>query len=114
MHILHAIGHKLEEELKKQHRENKTKVKSTKVCSNSGNSTTFVKVKNIIVETLGVEEAKVTENTSLNDLGADSIEVVDVVMKLEQEFDMEFPEDEVDKITTVGDVVRYIENNKFR
>lgn len=68
------------------------------------------KVKEIIVDLLGVEEAKVTENASFTtDLGADSLETVDLIMKLEQEFDIEIPEEQANTIATVGDAINYVE-----
>ncbi len=68
------------------------------------------KVKEIIVDLLGVEEAKVTENASFTtDLGADSLETVDLIMKLEQEFDIEIPEEQANTIATVGDAIKYVE-----
>ena len=69
------------------------------------------KVKEIIVDLLGVEEAKVTETASFTtDLGADSLETVDLIMKLEQEFDIEIPEEQANNITTVGDAIKFVEN----
>ena len=68
------------------------------------------KVKEFIVDLLGVEEAKVTENASFTtDLGADSLETVDLIMKLEQEFDIEIPEEQANTIATVGDAIKYVE-----
>ena len=72
----------------------------------------FEKVRDILVEQLDVEEDKVTMEASItDDLGADSLEVVDLVMSLEEEFDVEIPDDQVENIKTVGDIVRYIEDN---
>ena len=69
------------------------------------------KVKEIIVDLLGVEEAKVTESASFTtDLGADSLETVDLIMKLEQEFDIEIPEEQANTIATVGDAIKFVEN----
>ena len=68
------------------------------------------KVKKIIVDQLDVEEDKVTEAASItDDLGADSLDVVDLVMSFEEEFDIEIPDDQVEKIKTVGDIVKFIE-----
>lgn len=68
------------------------------------------KVKEIIVDLLGAEESKVTENASFTtDLGADSLETVDLIMKLEQEFDIEIPEDKANTITTVGQAIDYVQ-----
>ena len=70
----------------------------------------FDKVKKIIVAQLDVEEDKVTEAASItDDLGADSLDVVDLVMSFEEEFDIEIPDDQVEKIKTVGDIVKFIE-----
>ncbi len=70
----------------------------------------FDKVKKIIVDQLDVEEDKVTEAASItDDLGADSLDVVDLVMSFEEEFDIEIPDDQVEKSKTVGDIVKFIE-----
>lgn len=70
----------------------------------------FDKVKKIIVDQLDVEEDKVTEAASItDDLGADSLDVVDLVMSFEEDFDIEIPDDQVEKIKTVGDIVKFIE-----
>ena len=70
----------------------------------------FDKVKKIIVDQLDVEEDKVTEAASItDDLGADPLDVVDLVMSFEEEFDIEIPDDQVEKIKTVGDIVKFIE-----
>ena len=72
----------------------------------------FDKVKSIIVDQLDVDEDKVTLNASIqDDLGADSFDIVDLVMSFEDEFDLEIPDDQVENIKTVGDVVKYIEEN---
>ena len=71
----------------------------------------FDKIKDIIVEQLDVEEAAVTMEASITeDLGADSLDVVDLVMSIEESFDVEIPDEEVENIKTVGDIVKYIEN----
>ncbi len=73
---------------------------------------TFDRVKDIVVEQLGVEEDEVTENASfVEDLGADSLDVVELVMALEEEFGIQIPEEEAEKIQTVGQAVRYIEEH---
>lgn len=70
----------------------------------------FEKVKEIICEQLDVEEDKVTTEASIiEDLGADSLDVVDLVMSLEEEFDVEIPDEDVENMKTVGDIVKYIE-----
>ena len=72
----------------------------------------FEKVRDILVDQLDVEEEKVTMDASItDDLGADSLDVVDLVMSLEEEFDVEIPDTQVENIKTVGDIVRYIEDN---
>ena len=72
----------------------------------------FEKVKSIIVDQLDVEEDKVTMNANIqDDLGADSLDIVDLVMSFEEEFDIEIPDEEVEKIKTVGDIVKFIEEN---
>ena len=70
-------------------------------------------VKAIIVEKLGVDAAEVTETASFqNDLGADSLDIVELIMEFEKKFEIEIPDDDAsDKITTVGDAITYIENN---
>jgi acyl carrier protein len=72
----------------------------------------FEKVKKIISENLGVEEDKVTENASfVEDLGADSLDTVELVMALEEEFGVEIPDDQAEKILKVSDAVKYIETH---
>jgi len=69
----------------------------------------FEKVKDIIVDQLGVDESEVTPEASfLDDLGADSLDIVELIMALEEEFDLEIPDEDAEKITTVGDAVEYI------
>ena len=73
----------------------------------------FEKVKNILVEQLDVDEATVTLNSMIaDDLGADSLDVVDLLMSLEDEFSVEIPDEEIENIKSVGDLVNYIENHK--
>ncbi len=73
----------------------------------------FDKVKEIIVEQLGVAENTVTPEASfIDDLGADSLDIVELIMSLEEEFDMEIPDADAEKIVTVNDVVEYIKNNQ--
>ncbi|NDW10802.1 acyl carrier protein [Dysgonomonas sp. 520] len=70
------------------------------------------KVKAIIVDKLGVEETEVTETASFtNDLGADSLDTVELIMEFEKEFGISIPDDQAEKIGTVGDAVAYIEAN---
>lgn len=69
----------------------------------------FEKVKGIIVEQLGVDENEIAMEASfIDDLGADSLDIVELIMALEEEFDLEIPDKEAEKITTVGDAVEYI------
>ena len=73
----------------------------------------FDKVKSIIVEQLGVADTSVTlEASFIDDLGADSLDIVELIMALEEEFDMEIPDADAEKIVTVNDVVEYIKNNQ--
>ncbi|EUJ21322.1 acyl carrier protein [Listeria aquatica] len=68
------------------------------------------KVTDIVVDRLGVEASKVTLEASFkDDLGADSLDVVELVMELEDQFDMEISDDDAEKLSTVGDAVKYIE-----
>ncbi len=70
------------------------------------------RVKKIVVEQLGVEEAQVTKEAAfVDDLGADSLDTVELVMALEEEFKLEIPDEEAEKISTVGQAVEYIERN---
>mgnify|MGYP002423878273 FL=1 len=72
----------------------------------------FEKIKGIIVEQLGVEETAVTMEASfIDDLGADSLDIVELIMALEEEFDMEIPDADAEKVVTVGDVVDYIKDH---
>ena len=72
----------------------------------------FEKVKGIIVEQLGVTEETVTMEASfIDDLGADSLDIVELVMALEEEFDIEIPDADAEKVVAVGDVVDYIKEN---
>ena len=73
----------------------------------------FEKIRDIVVEQLDVDADKVTLSASITeDLGADSLDVVDLVMSLEEEFDMEIPGEAVENIKTIGDIVKYIEDNQ--
>ena len=72
----------------------------------------FEKVKAIIVEQLGVAETAVEMDASfIDDLGADSLDIVELVMALEEEFDLEIPDSDAEKVVTFGDVVEYIKEN---
>lgn len=71
------------------------------------------KIKSIIVEQLGVEEEDVKmESSFVDDLGADSLDIVELVMALEEEFDLEIPDEDAEKIRTVGEAVKYIQEHK--
>jgi len=73
-------------------------------------SDVYDRVKRIVVDRLGVDEPQVVLEASFkDDLGADSLDVVELVMELEDEFDLEISDEDAEKITTVGDVVKYIE-----
>lgn len=73
----------------------------------------FDKVKELIADQLDVDADSVTTSSNIqDDLGADSLDVVDLVMSLEEEFDIEIPDDAVANIKTVGDIVKYIEDNQ--
>ncbi|MHB1458885.1 MAG: acyl carrier protein [Armatimonadota bacterium] len=72
---------------------------------------TFDRVKKVVVEQLGSNEDEVTLNASfVDDLSADSLDVVELVMGLEEEFDIEIPDEDAEKITTVAEAVNYIES----
>ena len=74
---------------------------------------TFEKVRDIVVEQLGVEADEVAlESTFIDDLGADSLDIVELIMAFEEEFNIEIPDEAAEKIKTVQDVVTYIDNNK--
>ena len=76
-------------------------------------SDTADRVKKIVVEHLGVEAEKVTEDSSfIDDLGADSLDIVELVMAFEEEFSVEIPDDAAEKISTVSDAIKYIDENK--
>ena len=71
------------------------------------------RIQEIIVEKLGVDPADVTREASFtNDLGADSLDTVELIMELEKEFDMTIPDEDAEQIATVGDAIDYVENNK--
>ena len=74
---------------------------------------TFDKVKDVIVDKLGVEENSIkSEAHFVNDLGADSLDTVELIMEFEEEFGIEIPDDDAEKITTVGSAVEYIEKHQ--
>ena len=72
----------------------------------------FEKVREILCDQLDIEEDQVTmESSIVDDLGADSLDIVDLVMSIEDEFDLEFPDEAVENVKTVGDVVKYLEEH---
>jgi len=74
---------------------------------------TYDKVKEIIIDKLGVEEEKIASDASfVDDLGADSLDTVELIMQLEEEFGIEIPDDDAEKITTVQLAVDYLDSNK--
>jgi len=76
------------------------------------NEAIFTKVKGIIVDQLGVDEGEVEVNTSfVEDLGADSLDLVELIMALEEEFSVEISDEKAESLTTVGDAVEYIKAN---
>ena len=72
----------------------------------------FERIRSVIVEQLGIEDIETVtlETTFIDDLGADSLDVVELIMALEEEFDIEIPETEAENITSIGDVVEYIKS----
>ena len=74
---------------------------------------TFDKVKDVIIDKLGVEAESIkTESHFVNDLGADSLDTVELIMEFEEEFGIEIPDDDAENITTVGSAVEYIEKHQ--
>ncbi|AKX93707.1 acyl carrier protein [Neomoorella thermoacetica] len=71
----------------------------------------FEKIKGIVAEQLGVEEDTITMETSFEDLNADSLDIVELIMALEEEFDLEIPDEDAEKLTTVGAAVAYIKEH---
>jgi len=74
---------------------------------------TFDKIKEVIIDKLGVDESAITKEAHfVNDLGADSLDTVELIMQLEEEFGLEIPDESAEKMTTVQSAVDYIEENK--
>ncbi|MDN5344310.1 MAG: acyl carrier protein [Clostridia bacterium] len=71
----------------------------------------FAKIRSIVAEQLGVEEDEITMETSFEDLNADSLDIVELIMALEEEFDLEIPDEDAEKLTTVGAAVTYIKEH---
>ena len=83
------------------------------VNSRKENKIMLEKVKEIVAESLNVEESTLSETTSFKeDLGADSLDLFEMVMAFEEAFELEIPSEDLEQITTVGDVVKYIESHK--
>ena len=73
----------------------------------------FEEMKELIAEGLNIDESKITEESSFkDDLGADSLDLFELVMSLEDKYDVEIPSEELEKLLTVGDVMKYIEEHK--
>ncbi|NLO89582.1 MAG: acyl carrier protein [Clostridia bacterium] len=70
----------------------------------------FEKIKRIVADQLGVEEEEINEATSFEDLNADSLDIVELIMALEEEFDIEIPDEDAEKLTTVGAAVEYVKS----
>lgn len=93
--------------------ENEKDKKSTINLNVKNMSEIEAKVKEIIVDKLGVDEADVVPEASFtNDLGADSLDTVELIMEFEKTFDITIPDDKAEKISTVADAIAYIESNK--
>ena len=72
----------------------------------------FEKIKSILAEQLGADEAEMTMDTNIaKDLGADSLDVVELLMSIEDEFEVEIPDEEIENIRTIGELTEYIQNN---
>ncbi len=72
------------------------------------------RIKKMIVKQSGIDESKITENSSfLDDLGLDSLDIIELIMAFEEEFDLEIPDEEAEKMKTVGDVIKYLKKEVF-
>ena len=70
------------------------------------------KIKEIIIDKLGIEESEITDSASFtNDLGADSLDTVELIMEFEKEFNVSIPDEDAEKIATVGDAISYLKDN---
>ena len=75
-------------------------------------SNTLEKITEIIIDKLGVEQSKITEDAKfIDDLGADSLDTVELIMQFEEEFSIEIPDEAAETLTTVGEALKYINNN---
>lgn len=84
----------------------------SKIIVHKGGENMFEKVRDIIAEQLGIEASEITpESTFVDDLGADSLDIVELIMAFEEEFNMEIPDEEAEKISKVGDVVEYLKSH---
>lgn len=72
----------------------------------------FDKIKGIVAEQLGVEEEEIKETTSFDELNADSLDIVELIMALEEEFDLEIPDEDAEKLTSVGAAVEYVKSKQ--
>ncbi len=73
------------------------------------------RIKKIIVDQLGVDESKITENSSfIDDLDADSLDIVELIMAFEEEFDIEIPDEDAEKMKTIGDAVKYLSKQEYK
>lgn len=70
------------------------------------------KVKEIIVDKLAIDSKEVVNEAKLTDLGADSLDAVEIIMEIEQEFDLKVPDEQAEKLTTVGEIIEYLEREK--
>lgn len=76
-------------------------------------SNTLERIKKIVLEQLNIEESAISESASfIDDLGADSLDIVELVMALEDEFEIEIPDEEAEKLKSVGDAIKYIESKQ--
>lgn len=78
----------------------------------SEETSTFATVKEMIVDRFGVKEDRVTEEMTFDDLGADSLDVVELVMEIEDRFNIQFDDDRIESLNNIGDAVRYIDELK--